>query len=44
MHDLVVPWLKDYPKAPERDRGLFLLAEVYYQKPDRIRVSITSTS
>jgi len=36
-HDLIVPWLKDYPKAPDRDRGLFLLAEVYYQKPDRIR-------
>jgi outer membrane assembly lipoprotein YfiO len=36
-HELIVPWLKDYPKAPDRDRGLYLLAQAYYQKPDRIR-------
>lgn len=36
-HDLIVPWLHDYPKSPERDRGLYLLAEVYYQNGDRIR-------
>ena len=36
-HDLIVPWLKSHPKAPDRDRGLFLLAEVYFQSGDRIR-------
>jgi len=36
-HDLIVPWLKANPTAPDRDRGLFLLAEVYYQNGDRIR-------
>jgi outer membrane assembly lipoprotein YfiO len=36
-HDLIVPWLKANPKAPDRDRGLFLLAEVYYQNGDRVR-------
>lgn len=36
-HELIVPWLKSYPKAPDRDRGLFLLSEAYYQEPDRIR-------
>jgi len=36
-HDLTVPWLKSHPKAPDRDRGIFLLAEVYYQSGDRIR-------
>jgi outer membrane protein assembly factor BamD (BamD/ComL family) len=36
-HDLIVPWLKVHPKAPDRDRGLFLLARVYYQNGDRVR-------
>lgn len=36
-HDLLVPWLKEHPKAPDRDRGLFLLAEVYFENGDRIR-------
>src|SRR6185312_4126900 len=36
-HDELVPWLKAEPKAPDRDRGLFLLAQVYYQGGDRIR-------
>lgn len=36
-HDLIVPWLKANPKAPDRDRGVFLLAEVYYVNGDRVR-------
>jgi outer membrane protein assembly factor BamD len=36
-HDLIVPWLKTHPKASDRDRAVFLLAEVYYQNGDRIR-------
>ena len=36
-HDLLVPWLKTYPLAPDRDRGLYLLAQVYYQSGDRVR-------
>ena len=36
-HDLIIPWLKSHPQAPDRDRALFLLAEVYYQNGDRIR-------
>lgn len=36
-HDLIVPWLKANPGAPDRDRALFLLAQVYYQSGDRIR-------
>jgi len=36
-HDLLVPWLQGYPKARDRDRGLYLLAEAYFEKPDRIR-------
>jgi outer membrane assembly lipoprotein YfiO len=36
-HDLIVPWLKDHPKAPDRDRGIYLLAEAYYQSGDRVR-------
>jgi outer membrane assembly lipoprotein YfiO len=35
-HDLLSPWLKDNPKAADRDRGLFLLAEIYYQQDDRL--------
>jgi outer membrane assembly lipoprotein YfiO len=34
---LVLDWLKRHPKAPDRDRGVFLLAEAYYQYGDRIR-------
>jgi outer membrane assembly lipoprotein YfiO len=34
---LLVPWLKDHPQAADRDRGVFLLAETYIQKGDRIR-------
>jgi outer membrane assembly lipoprotein YfiO len=36
-HKLLVPWLKEHPKAADRDRGLFLLAEAYRQKGDRVR-------
>ena len=36
-HDLIVPWLKSNPKASDRDRGVFLLARVYYQNGDRLR-------
>jgi outer membrane assembly lipoprotein YfiO len=36
-HDLIVPWLKSQPKARDRDRGLYLLAEVYHQNGDRVR-------
>lgn len=36
-HDLIVPWLKAYPKAPDRDRGLYLLAQIYYESGERIR-------
>lgn len=35
-HDLISPWLKQNPAAPDRDRGLFLLAEIYYQQDDRL--------
>ena len=35
-HTLLSPWLKENPKAPDRDRGLFLLAEIYYQQDDRL--------
>jgi outer membrane assembly lipoprotein YfiO len=35
-HQLLSPWLKENPKAPDRDRGLFLLAEIYYQQDDRL--------
>ena len=34
---IVLDWLKKHPKAPDRDRGLFLLAEGYYQYGDRTR-------
>jgi outer membrane protein assembly factor BamD len=37
IHDLLVPWLKANPRAPDRDRGLYLLAELYYHQGDRIR-------
>lgn len=36
-HDLLAPWLKTHPSAPDRDRALFLLAQVYYQSGDRTR-------
>jgi outer membrane assembly lipoprotein YfiO len=36
-HDTLVPWLKEYPKSPDRDRGLFLLAQLYYRTDERIR-------
>lgn len=32
-----VSWIKANPDAPDRDRGLFLLAEAYIQTGDRIR-------
>ena len=34
-HDLLLPWIKLHPVAPDRDRGLYLLAKVYYQRGDR---------
>lgn len=36
-HELIVPWLKAEPRARDRDRGIYLLAEVYYQNGDRVR-------
>jgi outer membrane assembly lipoprotein YfiO len=33
----IVAWVKSHRTAPDRDRGLFLLAEAYYQQGDRIR-------
>jgi len=36
-HDLIVPWLKANPAASDRDRALYLLAQVYFQSGDRIR-------
>jgi outer membrane assembly lipoprotein YfiO len=36
-HDLLLPWLKANPKAADRDRGLYLYAEVYYESGDWIR-------
>ena len=36
-HDLIVPWLKSHPAATDRDRGLYLLAQVYFQSGDRVR-------
>ena len=34
---IVLNWLKTNRTAPDRDRGVFLLAETYYQYGDRIR-------
>jgi outer membrane assembly lipoprotein YfiO len=34
---IVLEWLRTNPHAPDRDRGLFLLAEAYYQYGDRTR-------
>jgi outer membrane assembly lipoprotein YfiO len=34
---LVLQWLRKNRSAPDRDRGVFLLAEAYYQYGDRIR-------
>ena len=34
---VVLDWLKQNPASPLRDRGLFLIAEVYYQGDDRVR-------
>jgi len=36
-HDLVLHWLNRHRSAPDRDRGLFLLAESYYRKGDLMR-------
>jgi outer membrane assembly lipoprotein YfiO len=36
-HDLLIPWLNTHPHASDRDRALYLLAEVYYENGDRIR-------
>lgn len=33
----VISWIKSHPDAPDRDRGLFLLAEAYRQTGDGIR-------
>jgi outer membrane protein assembly factor BamD (BamD/ComL family) len=35
-HLLLTPWLKENPKAADRDRGLFLLAEIYFEQDDRL--------
>lgn len=34
---LVLGWLRKNRRAPDRDRGVFLLAEAYYQYGDRVR-------
>ena len=34
---VLLDWLRKNPKAPDRDRGVFLLAEAYFQYGDRIR-------
>ena len=34
---LVLDWLRKNRRAPDRDRGVFLLAEAYYQYGDRVR-------
>ena len=36
-HDILTPWMKDNPKAPDRDRAVFLLADVYFQAGSRDR-------
>ena len=36
-HDLLVPWLKSYVQAPDRDRGLYDLGRIYFQLGDRLR-------
>jgi outer membrane assembly lipoprotein YfiO len=36
-HSLVLNWLKRNRSASDRDRGLFLLAESYYQYGDRLK-------
>src|SRR5688500_1218990 len=33
----IIGWIKASPEAPDRDRGLFLLAEMYSQAGDKIR-------
>ena len=35
-HELLSPWLKQHPAAPDRDRALFLLADIYYEQDDRL--------
>src|SRR4051794_39250001 len=36
-HDLILQWLKNHPSAADRDRALYLLAQVYFQSGDRVR-------
>jgi outer membrane assembly lipoprotein YfiO len=36
-HDLLVPWLKAFPQAPDRDRGLYDLARIYIELNYRLR-------
>jgi len=36
-HDVLVPWLKLAPQAPDRDRGLYDLGYLYFQLNDRLR-------
>ncbi len=35
-HDIALEWIKANPKAPDRDRGILLLAETYYVNGDRM--------
>lgn len=35
-HDLILNWLNSHPKAPDRDRGIYLLAEEYFAAGDRV--------
>src|SRR5665213_3584872 len=35
-HDILLDWLKRTPKAPDRDRAVYLLAQVYYANGDRV--------
>lgn len=36
VHDLTLAWLLKNPKAPDRDRGVFMLAEAYFALGDRL--------
>ncbi len=36
-HDILKPWMKANPNAPDRDRAVFLLADVYYREGSRDR-------
>ncbi|MDB5290654.1 MAG: hypothetical protein JWL69_1895 [Phycisphaerales bacterium] len=35
-HDILLDWVKNNPVAPDRDRGLLLMAKAYYANGDRM--------